>query len=166
MADTPPNLPEPGDLAPDFSLQNQDAKTISLSSLRGGRVVIFFYPKAMTSGCTVQANAFNAALPELKQLNAVVLGISPDPVRALKKFQEKEGLDFDLLCDEDHSVAEKYGVWGEKTNYGRTYLGIHRSQFIIDESGLIIDRTYRVSPRLSVPEAMQALGLEAGHAAR
>lgn len=156
-SDLPAGVPQPGDPAPDFALPNERGETVRLSDLRGRRVVLYFYPKAMTSGCTVQACAFRDALPDIEARGAVVLGISPDPVAALTKFKQKERLNFTLLSDEDHAVAERYGVWGEKSMYGRTYMGIIRSQFVVDEDGRVVDVAYRVAPRASVPRALQSL---------
>lgn len=129
--------PQPGTAAPDFSLPDQSAKTVSLSQFRGKTVLVYFYPKAMTPGCTVQACALRDARAELAARDLVVLGISPDAPKRLQKFAEKEGLDFTLLSDEDHAVAEAYGVWGPKKFMGRVFDGIHRISFIIGKDGLI-----------------------------
>jgi peroxiredoxin Q/BCP len=148
----------PGDAAPLFELPDQDGQIVRLADLRGRRVVIFFYPKAMTSGCTLQARAFNAALPEIERRNAVVLGISPDPPARLRRFRAQEGLDYPLLSDVDHAVAEAYGAWGEKSMYGRRYQGILRSHFVIDEEGRLVAAALPVKPNESAPAALGALG--------
>lgn len=153
----PAAVPQTGQPAPDFALTSDSGETIRLSDLRGQRVVLYFYPKAMTTGCTAQACAFRDAMPQITARNAVVLGISPDPVNELVKFKEKEGLNFPLLSDPDHAVAESYGVWGERSMYGRTYMGINRSQFVIGEDGTIRAVSYKVSPKESLPDALRAL---------
>jgi len=125
-----------GNLAPVFTLFDEDENKVSLKDFRGKKaVVLYFYPKAMTPGCTVQACGLRDSQKQLAKLGAVAIGISPDPVKRLKKFTEKESLNFTLLADEDHAVAEKYGVWGLKKFMGREYMGILRSTFIIDKSG-------------------------------
>ncbi|WP_028108818.1 thioredoxin-dependent thiol peroxidase [Ferrimonas futtsuensis] len=129
-----------GAQAPDFTLQNQNNEAISLASLRGKRVLVYFYPKAMTPGCTVQACSLRDTKAELEALNTVVLGISPDPVKRLTKFIERDNLNFDLLSDEDHAVADLFGVWGPKKFMGREYDGIHRLSFLIDEQGNVAHR--------------------------
>jgi len=127
-----------GDQAPDFSLPADDGSTVSLSKLRGRKIVLYFYPKDDTSGCTAQACEFRDALPRIDEAGAVVLGVSPDPVKSHVKFRDKYDLNFPLLADEDHAVAEAYGVWVEKSMYGRTYWGIDRSTFLIDEEGRLL----------------------------
>ena len=124
-----------GDAAPLFSLPDQDSKPVSLESLKGKKVLVYFYPKAMTPGCTVQAQGLRDIQNELQQNNVVVLGISPDAVKRLPKFIEKEQLNFTLLSDEDHTVADAFGVWGPKKFMGKEYDGIHRITFLIDEEG-------------------------------
>lgn len=129
-------LPKTGKAAPAFSLQNQDGKTIALKDFKGEKnVLLYFYPKAMTPGCTVQACGLRDTRSKLSRQKTVVLGISPDPVKKLKKFEEKEGLNFDLLSDEDHKIAEKYGVWGLKKFMGREYMGVNRISFLIGKDG-------------------------------
>jgi len=147
-----------GDKAPAFALKDQDGKLVRLSSFKGRRVVVYFYPKADTPGCTTQSCALRDAEPDLKKLKAVVLGISPDAPDKQAKFDEKYGLGFPLLADTEHTVAEKYGVWGEKVNYGRKYMGITRSAFVIDETGKIAAAFYKVSPKDTVPKVTKALG--------
>ena len=130
-------LPKVGTTAPAFSLLNQNEEKISLKDLKGKNVVVYFYPKAMTPGCTTQACGIRDTKKEWTKNNTVVLGISPDEPKKLLKFQEKEGLNFDLLSDPDHAIADKYGVWGEKKFMGRVYDGIHRITFIIGPDGKI-----------------------------
>ncbi|MFW7380931.1 MAG: thioredoxin-dependent thiol peroxidase [Oligoflexus sp.] len=129
-------FPKIGNLAPAFIMLNQDGKKVSLKEFKGKKnVVLYFYPKAMTPGCTVQACGLRDAKKQLEKEDIVVLGVSPDSVDRLQKFREKEALNFDLLSDEEHEIAEKYGVWALKKNYGREYWGIVRSTFIIDKNG-------------------------------
>ncbi|WP_429045730.1 thioredoxin-dependent thiol peroxidase [Aeromonas hydrophila] len=129
-----------GSLAPDFSLSDQDGNQVRLADLRGKKVLIYFYPKAMTPGCTTQACGLRDVNAELAALNVVVLGISPDPAKRLKKFEERDNLNFRLLADEDHAVADAFGVWGPKKFMGKEYDGIHRLSFLIDEEGKIAHR--------------------------
>lgn len=128
-------FPKVGNLAPAFSLSNQDGEVVNLKDFRGQRVVLYFYPKAMTPGCTVQACGLRDSRKALAAANAVVLGVSPDKPPALLKFRERDGLDFDLLSDPDHAVAEAYGVWGLKQFMGRESMGILRTTFIIGQDG-------------------------------
>ena len=125
---------------------DQAGEPVTLSALRGSNVVLYFYPKASTPGCTTQACGVRDHRTDYEQAGAVVLGVSPDPVRALAKFAEKEGLDFTLLSDEDHSVAEAYGVWVEKSMYGRTYMGNERTTFVIDPEGRVKEVLRKVKP--------------------
>ncbi len=126
-----------GDKAPLFTLQNQSDEPVSLSDFSGKKVLVYFYPKAMTPGCTIQAQGLRDIKSDLDQHNVVVLGISPDAVKRLPKFIEKESLNFTLLSDEDHAVADAFGVWGLKKFMGKEYDGIHRLSFLIDENGVI-----------------------------
>lgn len=126
-----------GQQAPDFSLPDQDGNLLSLSSLRGKKVLVYFYPKASTPGCTTQACGLRDIHGELSTLNTVVLGISPDPASRLKNFIVKQQLNFTLLGDEDHAVADAFGVWGPKKFMGKEYDGIHRISFLVDEQGVI-----------------------------
>jgi peroxiredoxin Q/BCP len=128
---------EVGKKAPDFSLLNQDEKKISLKDYVGQKVVLYFYPKDDTSGCTKEACSFSDDLPKFSKVDAVILGVSPDSVKSHKKFSEKYKLKFDLLADDDKNVVDKYGVWKEKSMYGRKYMGVERTTFIIDEKGKI-----------------------------
>src|SRR5467141_346700 len=152
---------EVGDKAPTFALKDQHGKLVRLSGLKGQRVVVYFYPKADTPGCTQQSCSLRDAFPQLKKLNAVVFGVSPDPVEKQRKFDDKYGLGFPLLADTDHAVAEAFGVWGEKSLYGRKFMGIVRSAFVIDEKGKLAGVFYKVSPKLTVSlvtKALQELG--------
>jgi peroxiredoxin Q/BCP len=135
-----------GDLAPDFELPDQDGREVKLSDFRGQAVVVYFYPKAATPGCTTQACGVRDHRADYEQANAVVLGISPDPVAKVKKFHDKEGLNFSLLADADHTVAEDYGVWVTKSMYGRTYLGNERTTFIVDPAGKVAEVLRKVKP--------------------
>jgi peroxiredoxin Q/BCP len=150
-------LPEVGDLAPDFEALTDTGETVKLSDYRDQRVVLYFYPKDDTSGCTKQACGFRDSYPVIEEQNAVVLGVSPDGVASHQKFKAKYDLPFTLLVDEDHSIAEVYGVWGEKSMYGRKYMGIIRSHFVIDEEGRIVDARLKVSPADSTKLAVEAL---------
>jgi peroxiredoxin Q/BCP len=139
-------MTEQGDQAPDFELPDQDGRTIKLSGFRGQPVVVYFYPKADTPGCTTQACGVRDHQSDYAHADAVVLGISPDPVAKIKKFHDKHGLNFPLLADEDHAVAESYGVWITKSMYGRTFLGNERTTFIIDPDGKIAQVLRKVKP--------------------
>lgn len=147
-----------GDKAPDFELISDTGETIRLSDFRGKKVVLYFYPKDMTSGCTTQACGFRDEYPVIEEKNAVVLGVSPDGVASHQKFKAKHDLPFTLLVDEDHAVAELYGVWGEKSMYGRKYMGVIRSHFVIDKEGRLADVQVKISPAKSVEKAVAALG--------
>ena len=147
-----------GDAAPDFELPSDAGTPVKLSDFRGRRVVLYFYPKDDTPGCTTQSCGFRDAYPRIEEKNAVVLGVSPDGVKSHQKFKTKFDLPFILLADEEHKVAEAYGVWGEKSMYGKTYMGIIRSHFVIDEEGKIADAQVKVSPTDSVDRALAALG--------
>ena len=135
---------ERGTQAPDFTLASDDRGDVTLSDLRGRKVVLYFYPKDDTSGCTAQACELRDALPRFEGVDAVILGVSPDSVASHAKFRKKYGLNFALLADEDHAVAEAYGVWQEKSLYGRTYMGIERSTFLIDEKGVVMEAWRKV----------------------
>jgi peroxiredoxin Q/BCP len=135
-----------GDLAPDFELPDQDGRAVKLSDFRGQAVVVYFYPKAATPGCTTQACGVRDHRADYERANAVVLGISPDPVAKVKKFHDKEGLNFALLADADHAVAESYGVWVTNSMYGRTYLGNERTTFVIDPAGKVAEVLRKVKP--------------------
>jgi len=147
-----------GGKAPAFALKDQHGKTVRLSAFKGRRVVLYFYPKADTPGCTQQSCNLRDAFPQLKKLNAAVVGISPDPVEKQKKFDDKYGLGFPLLADVDHQTAEAWGVWDEKSLYGRKFMGIVRSAFVVDEKGKLAGVFYKVSPKTTVPLVEKALG--------
>jgi peroxiredoxin Q/BCP len=138
--------PNPGDLAPDFTLPDQHGNPVTLSSFRGKPVILYFYPKADTPGCTTQACGVRDHRADYEQADATVLGVSPDPVKRIAAFDEQYGLGFPLLGDEDHSVAEQYGVWVEKSRYGRTYMGVERSTFVIGPDGVVKDVFRQVKP--------------------
>jgi thioredoxin-dependent peroxiredoxin len=148
-----------GEQAPDFTAVTDQGKTIKLSDLHGQRVILYFYPKDDTSGCTTQACGFRDNYPQIEEKNAVVLGVSPDSATSHQKFKSKYQLPFTLLVDADHAIAERYGVWGEKSMYGKKYMGVIRSHFVIDETGKIVDVQYKVSPQDSTKKALQALAL-------
>jgi peroxiredoxin Q/BCP len=146
-----------GDTAPDFTLPDQDGREVTLSDLRGRPVVLYFYPKADTPGCTTQACGIRDHRAEYERAGAKVLGVSPDPVTAVQKFAEKYTLDFELLADEDHAVAELYGVWGEKKMYGKTYMGVARATFVIDPEGRVANVFPKVSPKTHDEVVLEAL---------
>lgn len=148
---------EIGSDAPDFTLPNQDGEDVPLSSLKGKRVVLYFYPKADTPGCTTQACGIRDHAAQYAQRDVVVLGVSPDPVAKVKKFHDKYDMNFTLLADEDHAVAEEYGVWAEKSMYGRKYWGNLRSTFIIDEAGKIAHVIPKASPSKHDDDVLKAL---------
>jgi peroxiredoxin Q/BCP len=147
-----------GQVAPDFELPDQDGRTVKLSDFRGQPVVLYFYPKASTPGCTTQACGVRDHRADYEQANAVVLGISPDPVTKVKKFHEKEGLNFALLADEGHHVADTYGVWAEKSMYGKTYFGNERTTFVIDPDGKVTQVLRKVKPAEHDALVLEALG--------
>lgn len=153
----PEQIVKVGDMAPDFELLSDSGEKVRLSSYRGKKVILYFYPKDDTSGCTVQACGFRDNYPLIEERNAVVLGISPDSVKSHQKFKTKQNLPFTLLVDDQHEVAEAYGVWVEKRMYGNTYFGNERSHFVIDEEGRIIEAIYKVKPEESVSRAVAAV---------
>ena len=155
---------EPGDKAPDFDLLDQQGNDVRLKDFRGRKVLVYFYPKADTPGCTTQACGIRDHASDYDAAGAVVLGVSPDPVKAVKKFHGGQSLNFTLLADEDHAVCELYGVWGEKTNYGKTYMGASRSTFIIDPDGTVAKVFPKVSPKTHDEVVLAALA-ELGAAA-
>jgi thioredoxin-dependent peroxiredoxin len=148
---------EPGTSAPEFELSNQDGELVKLSGLRGKNVVLYFYPKADTPGCTTQACGVRDRSDEYARAEAVVLGVSPDSPAALRKFAQKYGLPFTLLSDDDHAVAEGYGVWAQKSMYGRTYWGNLRATFIIDGTGVVRHVIPKVTPKSHDDEVLAAL---------
>lgn len=148
---------QPGEQAPDFALPNQDDGTVRLSDLGGGPVVVYFYPKADTPGCTTQACGVRDHRGDYEKAGATVLGISPDPVSKVKRFHEKFDLNFPLLADEDHAVAEAYGVWVQKSMYGRTYWGAQRATFVLDADGVVAHVIAKVSPKTHDEQVLKAL---------
>lgn len=150
---------QPGDNAPQFVLSDQNGVTVKLSDFNGKKILLYFYPKADTPGCTKQSCSIRDALPDLAGLGIDALGISPDKPDKQKKFDGKYGLGFPLLSDPDHAVAESYGAWGEKSMYGKKYDGIIRSSFLIDETGTVIQAWYKVKPLDTVPNAEKALSI-------
>jgi peroxiredoxin Q/BCP len=138
--------PQPGEPAPDFTLPDQDGNPVSLSALRGKSVVLYFYPKADTPGCTTQACGVRDHRTDYESAGAVVLGVSPDPVKPIAKFADKYSLGFPLLADEDHSVAEAYGVWVKKSMYGREHMGNERTTFVIGPDGVVTHVFRKVKP--------------------
>ena len=149
---------EEGAPAPEFTLPDQDGNAVSLSDFSGRTVVLYFYPKADTPGCTTQACGVRDHLPDYTEAGVRVLGVSPDPVKAVKKFHDKQSLNFTLLADEDHAVCDAYGVWGEKSMYGKTYMGANRATFIIDGEGVIRHVIPKVSPKTHDDEVLKAIG--------
>jgi peroxiredoxin Q/BCP len=147
-----------GDKAPAFALKDQDGKTVRHSQYKGLKLAVYFYPKADTPGCTQHSCNMQDAMPSFKKLGIDVVGISPDAPPKQKKFADKYKLKFALLADEDHGVAEAWGVWAEKSLYGRKFMGIVRSAFLIDEKGKLAGVFYKVSPKDTVPKIKGALG--------
>lgn len=150
-------MPVAGEQAPDFELLDQEGRSVRLSDYRGRKVLIFAFPRADTPGCTTQACGFRDAFPQIETNNAVVLGLSPDQPEDLLKWKKKEGLQYDLLSDPDHQVLEAWGAWGERSMYGKKYMGVIRSHWLIDEEGRVLDAQVSVSPQQSVERALQAL---------
>lgn len=146
---------KPGDKAPDFTLPDQSGDTVALSGLRGRKAFVYFYPRADTPGCTTQACGLRDAAGDLG--DTAVLGISPDQPKALARFDAKYGLGFTLLSDADHAVSEAWGTWGEKKNYGRTYEGVIRSAFLLDEEGRVAQAWYKISPKDTPTKLLAAL---------
>lgn len=149
---------KPGDPAPDFRLLDQSEQAVGLSDFRGRKLLVYFYPKADTPGCTTQSCAVRDARDELAGLGIDAVGISPDQPEAQHRFDDKYKLGFPLLSDPAHETAEAWGVWAEKSMYGRKYMGIVRSSFLVDEQGRIAEAWYKVSPKDTVPKARAALG--------
>ncbi|MDZ4719888.1 MAG: thioredoxin-dependent thiol peroxidase [Roseiflexaceae bacterium] len=147
-----------GDVAPEFRATTDSGATIKLSDFRGKKVILYFYPKDDTPGCTTQSCGFRDQFPVIEEKNAVVLGVSPDGQTSHAKFRTKFNLPFTLLVDEDHAISLAYGVWVEKSMYGKKYLGIERSHFVIGEDGMIIEAAVKVKPEESVERALAALG--------
>jgi thioredoxin-dependent peroxiredoxin len=147
-----------GDKAPSFELTNQDGETVSLSGLSGHKVIVYFYPAASTPGCTTQACELRDNINSLKSGGYVVLGISPDKPGKLKKFKEKEGLNFDLLSDEDNAIQQAYGAYGKKSMYGKEYMGTIRSTLVVDEEGKISHAFYNVKAKGHIEMLRTELG--------
>ncbi|MDQ3978943.1 MAG: thioredoxin-dependent thiol peroxidase [Actinomycetota bacterium] len=145
----------PGDPAPDFTLPDQSGQPVSLSSYRGRKVLVYFYPKALTGGCTAQACGLRDVAAEVG--DTAIVGISPDKPSLQARFDQKYGLGFPLLSDPDHAVADAYGVWGEKSMYGKKYMGIIRSAFFVDEDGKVAEAWYKVSPKDTAPNLLKVL---------
>ncbi|BCW36730.1 peroxiredoxin [Arthrobacter sp. StoSoilA2] len=150
----------PGDVAPDFTLQDQDGNNVSLSDFRGRKVIVYFYPAASTPGCTKEACDFRDNLASLQTSGYEVVGVSPDPVKALAKFAGEEQLTFRILSDAEHSVADAYGAWGEKKNYGRTYMGLIRSTIVVDPDGKVHLAQYNVRATGHVAKLRRDLKLD------
>ncbi len=146
-----------GKRAPDFALPDEYGKSIKLSGFRGKKVILYFYPKDDTPGCTTQACGFRDSYAEIQEKNAVVIGVSPDDAKSHQKFRTKYNLPIVLLCDTDHAVAEKYGVWGKKSFMGKEYMGIIRSHFVIDEQGKVVDAQVDVKAKDSPTIALQTI---------
>src|SRR5947207_10440686 len=145
-----------GDKAPAFSLRDRDGATVGFGDFKGRKVLVYFYPKADTPGCTTQACGLRDVSGDVG--DTAIIGISPDPPSRQAKFDQKYGLGFPLLADEDHAVAEAFDVWGEKKNYGRTYMGIIRSAFLVDEKGKVEEAWYKVSPKATAENLLKAIG--------
>lgn len=150
--------PQVGDMAPEFELLSDSGAPVRLSTFRGKKVILYFYPKDDTPGCTTQSCSFRDSYQVIEEKNAVVLGVSPDGVKSHQKFKTKYNLPFILLADTDHAVAEAYGVWGEKSMMGRKYMGVIRSHFVIDEHGRIAQAEVNVKADVSAAQALVALG--------
>jgi peroxiredoxin Q/BCP len=146
---------QPGDKAPDFALEDQSGTTVRLADFRGRRVLVYFYPKADTPGCTTQSCGLRDVAADVA--GTAIVGISPDPPKRQARFDEKYGLGFPLLSDQDHAVAEAYGTWGEKSMYGRKYMGIIRSAFLVDEDGAVAEAWYKVSPKDTAANLVRAV---------
>jgi len=147
-----------GDQAPDFEAVNDQNENVKLSDFRGKKIVLYFYPKDNTPGCTQQACGFRDSYPQIQEKDAVVLGVSPDSAKSHTSFRSKFSLPFLLLVDSDHKIAEAYGVWQEKSMYGRKYMGILRSHFVIDGNGRIVDARYNVKAKDSSTLSLAQLG--------
>jgi peroxiredoxin Q/BCP len=147
----------PGAPAPDFELPDQDGEPVRLSALRGRTVVLYFYPRADTPGCTTQACSIRDREGEYAAAGVKVIGVSPDPVKKVKKFHDKRDLNFTLLADADHAICDLYGVWVQKSMYGKTYMGAQRATFIIDAEGAIAHVIPKASPKTHDDEVLKAI---------
>ena len=152
---------ETGSTAPDFTLRDQDGEDVSLAGLRGRKVILYFYPAAMTPGCTTQACDFRDSISSLQGAGYTVVGVSRDEPAKLREFRERDALTFELLSDPDHAVHSAYGVWGEKMNYGKVVEGVIRSTFVIDEQGVIEHAQYNVKATGHVARLRKTLGIDA-----
>ena len=152
---------EPGASAPDFTLLDQDEKPVSLTDLRGQRVILYFYPAAMTPGCTTEACDFRDSMSSLQAADYTVLGVSRDEPAKLREFRENDAITFPLLSDPDHAVHDAYGAWGEKQNYGKTITGVLRSTFVLDEDGVVREALYNVKATGHVARLRKTLGIDA-----
>ncbi len=150
-------MPSAGELAPDFELLNQQGDAVKLSDFRGRKVLLFAYPRAGTPGCTTQACGFRDNFAQIETSDAVVLGLSPDEPAALAKWIAKEGLQYELLSDPAHEVLEAWGAWGERSMYGKKYMGVIRSHWIIGEDGVVLDEQLKISPKKSIERALKTL---------
>ena len=148
---------EQGQKAPEFTLPDQDGKPVSLSDYTGQTLVLYFYPKADTPGCTTQACGLRDSISDFNDVGAAVLGVSPDPVKRVKKFHDGQGLNFTLLADADHAVCDLYGVWVEKSMYGKKYWGAQRSTFVIDAGGTVVHMIEKASPKTHAADVLAAL---------
>jgi len=153
---------KPGDKAPDFTLEDQNGKKVKLSDFKGRKLLLFFYPKADTPGCTKQACSVRDAQADFNKSEVVAVGVSPDAPGKQRKFDDKYGLGFPLLSDGDHVAANAYGAWGKKSMYGKQYEGIIRSSFLIDERGKVVQAWYKVRPEDTVPKASEVLTERSG----
>lgn len=151
------STPAVGKRAPAFNLPDQNGNKLRLSSLKGKKVFVYFYPKAMTPGCNNQAQSLNEIVTKLKRKNTVVVGVSPDAPERLKKFEDKFGLKFTLVSDESTEIAQKYGVWVQKKNFGKEYMGVQRSAFLVDEDGKIAAAWPKIGPKDTVEKLLDAL---------
>lgn len=146
-----------GDTAPDFQMQATGGRTVSLAGYKGKPFILYFYPKADTPGCTKEACAFQEAMPKLEEIGLEVIGVSPDKIKPIEKFAAKYGLTFPLASDEDHAVAERYATWVEKSMYGRKYMGMERTTFLIGSDGKVIKVWHKVSVTGHADEVMKAV---------
>ena len=153
---------KPGDPAPTFSLPDQSGLTVRLEDFKGRTLLVYFYPKADTPGCTTQSCAVRDSSEDFAELDTAVVGISVSSARDQNAFDKKFGLGFPLLSDPDHSVADAWGTWGEKSLYGKKYRGVIRSSFLVDEQGRILEAWYKISPKDTVPKALRSLALRSG----